>query len=375
MGGVASTSLRDRRADGRTDPILISPPTLSGAGIIIAPIAHCEKLVHNSADSINSTPDSVDSKPNSNSTNSALSETVFPNSTDSANSIPNSNQDILKEANLFYKNLYITNNPTATDIEKYLADTNLTRSLTDDEKDICEGRIQLVEIENVIKKLKCNKSPGLDGLSSEFYQTFLPIVGKLLVDVYNEALETGMLSCSQRQSVLSLIFKKGDREKLTNYRPISITTTDYKILAHTLANRLHNILRSIISTAQAGYVKNRFIGNNIRLVQDVIENAKKSNTRGLLLFLDFEIAFDSIEHEFMIKTLRKFNFGETFIKWIQTLYHKSTSYIKNNGYISEGFEATRGVKPGCPLSALLFILVVEILALRIKQNKEIKAIT
>ena len=65
----------------------------------------------------------------------------------------------------------------------------------------------------------------------------------------------------------------------------------------------------------------------------------------------------------MIKTLGKFNFGETFIRWIKTLYHKSSSYIKNNGYISEGFEATRGVKQGCPLSALLFILVAEILAL------------
>ena len=208
-------------------------------------------------------------------------------------------QDILKEANQFYKNLYKTNNPAATDIETYLADTNITRSLTDAEKDISEGRIQLVEIENVIKKLKCNKSPGLDGLSAAFYQTFLPTVGKLLVKVYNEALETGMLSCSQRQSVLTLIFKKGDREKLTNYRPISITTTDYKILAHTLANRLHNILGSIISTDQAGYVKKRFIGNNIRLVQDVIENAKKTNTRGLLLFLDFTKAFDSLEWTFM----------------------------------------------------------------------------
>ncbi len=78
-------------------------------------------------------------------------------------------------------------------------------------------------------------------------------------------------------SVLSLIFKKNDRLFLKNYRPISLTTCDYKILAFVLANRLHRVLDKIISKDQNGYIKKRYIGYNIRLVEDMIEYAEQYN--------------------------------------------------------------------------------------------------
>ena len=76
----------------------------------------------------------------------------------------------------------------------------------------------------------------LDGLPGEFYKVFFPLVGEYLVDLYNESISKGELCESQKRSVLSLIFKKGDRCLLKNYRPISLSTTDYKILAHILAS-------------------------------------------------------------------------------------------------------------------------------------------
>ena len=112
--------------------------------------------------------------------------------------------------------------------------------------------------------------------------------------------------------------------------------------------------------------------NNIRLVEDIIEYAEQFNTDGLLLFLDFKKAFDSLEWKFMIKTLRKFNFGEQFISWVETIYNESTLCIKNNGHISKSFSVYRGIKQGCPLSALLFILCVEIMALKLKNTDTIK---
>jgi hypothetical protein len=116
----------------------------------------------------------------------------------------------------------------------------------------------------------------------------------------------------------------------------------------------------------------RFIGQNIRLVQDVLEHARTTKKGGILLFLDFEKAFDSLEWTFMIKSLRKFNFGNDFIRWILTLYNDPNLCIKNNGHISGEINITRGIKQGCPLSALLFIVAVEILSLRVKQNSDIK---
>ena len=126
---------------------------------------------------------------------------------------------------------------------------------------------------------------------------------------------------------------------------------------------------------QTGYIRTRFIGSNARLVQDIIEYCDKYNKTGLILFLDFEKAFDTVEWPFMFKTLQAFNFGENFINWIKTLYQKPSSIVKNNGYLSEPIRMERGIRQGCAISAMIFILVVEMLALKLKQNKNISGIS
>ena len=130
--------------------------------------------------------------------------------------------------------------------------------------------------------MKTNKSPGLDGLTVEFYRTFWDILSQLLIDSYNEAFRDGSLSDSRNIVVMSLIFKKNDRSNIKNYRPISLANIDYKILAFVLANRLQNVLSKLISHDQTGYVKGRFIGFNIRKTLDVIDYLEKHNKTGIL---------------------------------------------------------------------------------------------
>ena len=151
--------------------------------------------------------------------------------------------------------------------------------------------------------MKKNKSPGMDGITIEFYQAFWPLLGNLLVDVFNESYELGKLPDSQRKSVMSLIFKRGDEDDISNYRSISLTNTDYRILAFTLAERMQKILGDIISNDQTAYVKGRYMGTNIRLVSDVIDYYDLLNKSGLLLMVDFQKAFDSLDWHFLFKTL------------------------------------------------------------------------
>ena len=96
---------------------------------------------------------------------------------------------------------------------------------------------------------------------------------------------------------------------------------------------------------------------------------------GILLLIDFEKAFDTVRWSFIDKTLKAFNFGITFRKWVSVLYKNVQSAVLNNGLLTEFFSPSRGVRQGCPLSVYLFILVAELLAMNIRSNKNIKGIS
>ena len=135
------------------------------------------------------------------------------------------------------------------------------------------------------------------------------------------------------------------------------------------------VLPNLIDNDQTGFLKGRFIGENIRLIDSIIKYTAAKNIPGLLLFLDFEKAFDTVEWSFLHKTLQHYNFGPSAIQWIKLFYHNTESCILNNGWSSDFFKLERGVRQGCPLSPYLFILCVEILAETMRKNKNIKGIS
>ena len=126
---------------------------------------------------------------------------------------------------------------------------------------------------------------------------------------------------------------------------------------------------------QTGYVKDRFIGETIRSIYDMMDYTVEENIPGLLIFIDFEKAFDSVEWDFLFKCLEAFNFSSDFLHWIKTFYKNVQSCTINNGTASSYFPLERGVRQGDPLSPYLFIVVVETLAIAIRQNQGIRRIS
>ena len=180
---------------------------------------------------------------------------------------------------------------------------------------------------------------------------------------------------SQKQAIICLLDKKKDRTLLKNWRPISLLNVDYKIMSKSLVNRIKPFLNEMINISQTAYVATRNIQDNIRLIADIMYYTKHENKQGFLLSIDFEKAFDTIDTEFLLLVLHKFNFGASFIKWINLIYTESESCVINNGQSSGYFNISRGVRQGDPLSPYLFIMVAEILYGKIQENNNIKGIT
>ena len=172
--------------------------------------------------------------------------------------------------------------------------------------------------------------------------------------------QSGSLSIFQRRGIITLIPKAdGDLTELFNWRPISLLNIDYKILTKALAKRIEKCLPKLINSDQTGFVKGIYIGQNIRLLSDIMEYLDAKKSSGLLLFIDFEKAFDSLEWDFITKALNASNFGPIVKKWISIFYNGVQSAVMNGGFLTTYVYISRGVRQGCPLSPLLFILNVE----------------
>ena len=180
--------------------------------------------------------------------------------------------EILKEEKKFYESLYRSTkiNPNSFKNSPFFNLESVT-TLSEEEKKSCEGLINEEECINALKDFDNNKTPGTDGLPAEFYRFFWPDICHDLLASYNFAFQHGTLSISQRRGIISLIPKKSkDKTLLENLRPISLLNVDYKILTKVITKRIEKVLPTLINSDQTGYVKGRFIGENVRLIYDVI---------------------------------------------------------------------------------------------------------
>ena len=137
-------------------------------------------------------------------------------------------------------------------------------------------------------------------------------------------------SVSQRRGVLSLIPKAdNDLSELSGWHPIMLLNVDYKILAKTIAKRIEPFLTKLIHSDQTGFVKDRYIGQDIRLLSNLMEYTRTDVRKisGILLFSDFQKAFDSVEWKFIMNSLELFNFGPSIRKWFSILYNNAETAV------------------------------------------------
>ena len=134
------------------------------------------------------------------------------------------------------------------------------------------------------------------------------------------------------------------------------------------------MLPVLISHEQAAYVNGRFICETGRLISDIIGVSDVFNINGFLVTMSIEKAFDSLNHSFLLAVLKKFGFGASFINWIEAILNKPESCVINSGKTTQYFQLNIGACQGDPISAYLFILVMEVLFTLIKNNEKIQGL-
>jgi hypothetical protein len=256
--------------------------------------------------------------------------------------------DILVQEQSFYQNLYSEKadyqDATAIESRKHFLDQPCEQ-LTEADHLLLETDITDQEISIALKELPSHKSPGGDGFPIDFYKKNWPDIKNLVCNSIKLAVQRGEMSTEQKRAVLTLVPKKDkDIRLLKNWRPISLLNADYKILAKTLAMRLQTVIPYIINHDQAGCIKNRSTFGNIRSIYDVINYINDTQTTGIITFVDYEKAFDTVSWKFLFDCLKTYNFGTNYINAIKTLYNSIETCVTNNGHISQFFKPSRGIR-------------------------------
>ena len=279
---------------------------------------------------------------------------------------------ILNEVKEFYENLYTEKVTQDVDLANMIPDAP---KLEPDDIESMEGVITVEEIALVLKDMKNGKSPGPDGFTCEFYKFFFRDIGKFFARSVNEGLKTGKLSTTQYQGVITCLPKDGKpKQFIKNWRPISLLNISYKLLSACIASRIQKVLPKIIDQSQKGFMKGRYIGENLRELYDTIAFTNSNDIPGLILAIDFEKAFDSVSWKCIDKALKFFNFPLFICEWFKTLYMEAKSCVFFNGQYSGWFKLGRGCRQGDPLSPYLYLICAELMSLLIRKNPNIKGI-
>ncbi|KAJ1170993.1 hypothetical protein NDU88_002864 [Pleurodeles waltl] len=275
--------------------------------------------------------------------------------------------DAFKE---YYTFLYGKPAEISTEVfDNYLQHIPITNLMAED-RDRQGGPVTMAEVSEAIAQLASGKTPGTDGLPMDFYKKIEKQLTPQLVEMYTESLQNGIMPCTMREAMAVPLPKTKSRQpSVTDFRPLSMLNSDFKILSKILANRLLPLVPTLVHVDQNGFVPNRSTSLNLRRLFAVLNMPSDTKpTAGVLLAVDFEKAFDSIRWDYLKAVMLRMGMGEDWVKWVDLLYTSPLARVTTGKTVSGTYPVHRGTRQGCPLSPLLFALAIEPLASQMRQE-------
>ena len=217
-----------------------------------------------------------------------------------------------------------------------------------------------MEVSDTIKTLDISKSEGPNGIPSKILHMLVKDISPLLADLFNLSFSAGAFPSTLKTAKIIPIHKKLSKENCSNYRPISILSNIDKILERLMYNRLYKFLESnnIIYHLQFGFRKN--FSTTLALL-DITDNIKQEIDKGNFgcgIFIDFQKAFDTVDHTILLKKLLHYGIRGTAQQWFQSYLTGRNQYVSINGFNSDLLETKCGVPQGSVLGPLLFLLYI-----------------
>jgi hypothetical protein len=245
----------------------------------------------------------------------------------------------------------------------------------DEDQRLLEQAATKEEILEILRGFAKDKSLGPDGWTVEFFLFFFELVGQDLLDMVEDSRVRGKVINPINSTFIALIPKGNKPTGFSDFRPISLCNLCYKIIAKVIAKRIRPILSRSLSMEKLGFLKGRQILDAIRTAQECLHSIKSKKLQSIILKLDLKKAYDCTDWDFLRLILLQSGFGIPTTNWIMACVTSTNYVILINGEPTNFFNSNRGLRQGCPMSPLLFILMMEGLSLALNKEKDEGLIT
>ena len=188
--------------------------------------------------------------------------------------------------------------------------------------------------------MKDYKAPGTDDITSDIFKIGGEEISKHLVKLYNQILHDKQIPKKWKEAKIILLHKKGDKADIKNYRPISLLSHAYKIFTRILQNRIQRILDENQPREQAGFRGGCSTTDHLHALNQLIEKANEYQLNLCVGYIDYEKAFDSVEHADLFIALRKTGVNETYVKIIEDVYTNAVATIHLDNDVSNQSTST-----------------------------------